>query len=203
MQTRDSLDIGDGLNPREPLCNDDGAIVEEKKRETQVIEKLVLDMCSPLFYTGRVVNTDNYYTSPLVFVELFKKGVFAHGTCRGNRTAFPKIIQFSSSEANKGKRGDLHIATSQDPPMVAFSWLDGNPVNFLTTANGTELSEVQRRVARQKQAVSAPACAGRYNKHMQAVDRFDQLNQLFSLAKPTNSRNTTISCPWHCLTFLL
>jgi Transposase IS4 len=77
----------------------------------------------------------------------------------------------------------VDLATSQDPPMVAFSWLDGNPVNFLTTADGTELSEVQRRVSRQKQAVSAPACVGRYNKNMQAVDRFDQLNQLFSLAK--------------------
>jgi hypothetical protein len=184
MQTRDSSDVGDGLNAREePPCNDDGAIVDERKKETTVIEKLVLDMCSPLFYTGRVVNTDNYYTSPLVFVELFKKGVFARGTCRGNRTAFPKIIQLSSSEANKGKRGDLHIATSQDPPMVAFSWLDGNPVNFLTTADGSEMSEVKRRVSRQKQAVSAPACVGRYNKNMQAVDRFDQLNQLFSLAK--------------------
>jgi len=140
-------------------------------------------MCSPLFFTGKVVNTDNYYTSPLVFVELLKKGVYARGTCRGNRVAYPKFIQFSSSEVNKGKRGDLHIATSQDPALVAFSWLDGNPVNFLTSADGIEPSEVQRRIGREKKRVPAPAAVARYNKNMQGVDRFDQLNQLFSLAK--------------------
>ena len=75
------------------------------------------------------------------------------------------------------------MATSQDPPLVAFSWLDGNPVNFLTTADGTEQSEVNRRIARDKKKVPAPAAVARYNRNMQAVDRFDQLNQLFSLAK--------------------
>ena len=183
MQTRDECDVGDGLNLGRPT-NKDGTINAIKmKEEQQVMQRLVLDMCSPLFHTGKVVNTDNYYTSPLVFVELLKKGVYARGTCRGNRMAFPKVIQFSSSEANKGKRGDLHIATCQNPPLVAFSWLDGNPVNFLTSADGIEQSEVRRRTGGQKQRVPAPAAVARYNKNMQAVDRFDQLNQLFSLAK--------------------
>ena len=177
MQTRDDCDIGDGFNAVRDVTPDDTT------RQQQAMEKLVLDMCTPLFFTGKVVNTDNYYTSPLVFVELLKKGVYARGTCRGNRVAFPKLIQFSSSEANKGKRGDVRMATSQDPPLVAFSWLDGNPVNFLSSADGTEISQVNRRVGRQKTPVKAPSAIARYNKNMQAVDRFDQLNQLFSLAK--------------------
>ena len=170
MQTRDECDVGDGLNVAKQL-KDGGTINDNKKNEQPggVMQKLVLDMCSPLFFTGKVVNTDNYYTSPLVFVELLKNGVYAQGTCRGNRVAFPKMIQFSSSEANKGKRGDLRIATSQDPPLVAFSWLDGNPVNFLTSADGTEHAEVKRRIARNKQSVPAPAAVARYNKNMQAV----------------------------------
>jgi hypothetical protein len=56
-------------------------------------------------------------------------------------------------------------------------------VNFLSSADGTEHSEVKRRIGREKQRVPAPAAVGRYNKNMQAVDRFDQLNQLFSLAE--------------------
>jgi len=181
MQTRDDCDVGDGLNLAR-RTNDDGTFDESNKKEQRTMEKLVLDMCTPLFYSGKVVNMDNYYTSPLVFVELLKVGVYARGTCRGNRIAYPKFIQFSSSEVSKGKRGDLHVATSQDPALVAFSWLDGNPVNFLTSADGIEPSEVQRRIGREKKRIPAPAAVARYNKNMQGVDRFDQLNQLFSLA---------------------
>jgi len=126
MLTRDDSDCGDGANDR------------DYDPTSTVMSRLVLDMCKGLKNSGRVVNTDNFYTSPFVYHELLKQGIYARGTCRGNRSAFPKNIQFTNMEAAKGKRGDLRMATCSNPPMVAYSWLDGNPVNLLTTADGTE-----------------------------------------------------------------
>jgi hypothetical protein len=67
--------------------------------------------------------------------------------------------------------------------MTAFSWLDGNPVHFLTTADGTATTQVPRRVGRQRTNVTAPIAIKKYNHGMQAVDRHDQLRAKFSLSK--------------------
>ena len=50
---------------------------------------LILEMAKPWQNTGRVINMDNYYTSPTAFVELQKMGLFARGTCKKGRCHFP------------------------------------------------------------------------------------------------------------------
>ena len=65
--------------------------------------KLVLEMCRPLFGSGRIVNMDNYYTSQSVAVALSKEDVFMQGTRRTNRIGFPPGVLFSKTEAtNQG-----------------------------------------------------------------------------------------------------
>ena len=129
----------DSDNPGNEVDKDD-------EFEKTVLSKLVLDMCAPFFHTGQVVNMDNYYTGPLVFMELLRKGVFARGTCRGNRSMFPISVQFTDSEAKKVRRGSMKMATCEKEGLVAIGWVDGNPVHFLTSADGTDESSTVRCV---------------------------------------------------------
>ena len=77
----------------------------------------------------------------------------------------------------------MKVVTNAASGIVAMGWVDGNPVHFLTSADGTEQTTVNRRVGSVVSTVRAPAAIRRFNHGMQGVDRFDQLVSLFSLAK--------------------
>jgi hypothetical protein len=146
------------------------------------IEALVLDMLKPLFDSGRVVNMDNYYTSPKVCADLLKHGVYMRGTCRSSRIGFPAGVKFTKTEAKNLGRGQIKCMVDIHHGIAAMGWTDGNPVHFLTTADGVKVAEVKRRVGRDRLSIRAPNGVKKYNKGMQAVDRNDQLRQLFSLS---------------------
>ena len=194
VHTKNNSDTADGIRSRldfidssswknfqaEDNENED-AILEEKEQPKLV--SLVVDMALPWFNTGRVLNMDNYYTSPMAFMELRKNGLYCRGTCRSNRRYFPEVVQYTKVEARKSGRGSMKVATNSENGMVAMGWVDGNPVHFLTTADGTESSVVRRRVQSEVQVLHAPIAIKHYNHGMQGVDRFDQLVALYSLAK--------------------
>ena len=166
-------------------------VVEEGKTEgdekspivPKKIVSLVLDMCKPLYDTGSIVNMDNYYTSPEVALALKNKGVFMRGTCRANRLGFPSAARFTNREANNQGRGAIKRMVDIRNEIAAYGWVDGNPVHFLTTADGTATSTVSRRIGRQIKKVRAPVGIRRYNNNMHAVDRHDQLRDMYSLSK--------------------
>lgn len=204
VHTKNDSDEGDGLpiHSREVVAdyvtdeekdkNSEDEIGEGNEEEedegfkgpqTGKLVRLVADMCKPWYNTGRVVNMDNYYTSPAAFIELRNNGLFARGTCRSDRRMFPKTVLFTKPEAKKVGRGGMKLATNTSNGLVAIGWVDGNPVHFLTSADGTKESSVQRKVNNKSQTVKAPTAIMNYNHGMQAVDRFDQLMSLFSLAQ--------------------
>ena len=176
VHTKTGSDEADGL-PEEHSNS------EEEGESKSTMIKLILDLAQPWFHTKRVINMDNYYTSPQVFLELKAKGVYARGTCRQNRKKFPKSIQFGKGETKNKKRGEVKVAVEENVGMTAFGWIDGNPVHMLTTADGTSMSKVTRRVKSVKKTIDAPSAIVKYNHGMQAVDRFDQLISLYSMAK--------------------
>ena len=180
VHTKSGSDEADGLPTK---VETDFKSDEEEEAEKSIMTKLVLDMVQPWFHSKRVINMDNYYTSPQVFLELKAKGLYARGTCRQNRKRFPKSIQFSKGESKNKRRGEVKVAVEEKQGMVAFGWIDGNPVHMLTTADGTSMSKVTRRVKSEKQQIDAPTAIVKYNHGMQAVDRFDQLNAMYSMAQ--------------------
>ena len=49
------------------------------------LNELILDMCKPLLeHTGKIVNIDNYYMSPMVLAQMKMRGIFGRGTMRMN-----------------------------------------------------------------------------------------------------------------------
>ena len=100
-----------------------------------------------------------------------------------NRRMFPKVVTFTEAEARKEKRGSCRLAVNQENNLVAIGWIDGNPEHLITTADGTEMTHVKRRVQQEQRRQLAPTAVRKYGHGMQAVDRFDQLMSLYSLAK--------------------
>ena len=128
------------------------------------------------------MNMDNYYTSPEAFIALKSKNIFARGTCRTNRKMFPECVTFTKQEARTYGRGTVRMAACEQHGLIALGWTDGNPVHFLTSVDGADMTTVTRRIQQNKTVVRAPVAIKKFNKGMQAVDRFDQLMSLFSLA---------------------
>ena len=112
-------------------------------------------MCKPLFGTGSVVNMDNYYTSPEVAVALRKKDVFIRGTCRTNRLGFPEAVKITNSEANNQSHGLFKKVIDTTNHIAAYGLIDGNPVHFMTTADGTTTTEVKRRIGKKVERIKA------------------------------------------------
>ncbi len=67
--------------------------------------------------------------------------------------------------------------------MIAVGWLDNKPVNFISTADTTEIVSVERRIKHEKVKVPAPVVVKNYNKYMGGVDKHDKLRSTFSLGK--------------------
>lgn len=183
IHTRNGSDKADGYSGGMPEAVNENNDNDENISELGKTTKLVMDIARPFFHSGRVLNMDRYYTSPEVFIELRKQGLYARGTCMTNRRMFPKLVTYTEAEATKEGRGACRVAVNEENDLVAIGWVDGNPVHVLTTVDGTEMTHVTRRVHQAQQRQSAPTAVRKYGHGMQAVDRFDQLMSLYSLAK--------------------
>jgi hypothetical protein len=92
-----------------------------------------------------------------------------------NRKWLPKTVQISKSDAKNYNRGHYRMAVNSENGMIAYGWIDGNPVNIITTADSTKDTTVKRQIKSQKLHVKAPEVIKNYNNSMQGVDRNDQL----------------------------
>ena len=144
---------------------------------------LVTSLCKCIKGTGVVVNMDNLYSSPEVFIRLKEMGIYARGTFRSNRNNLPSFIKFSKKETLKLPRGCFRQATNAEHNLSCYAWNDKNPVHILSSADGTEVDKTQRRIKSKKIDVLCPVAVKRYNLGMQGVDQFNKLLTLFSLAK--------------------
>ena len=102
----DYKEVDEGVGPRSKLVT------------------LVLDMCSSLYGSGRVVNMDNYYTSPEVAVALAEKNVYIRGTCRSNRAGFPAAVQYGKPEAAKVDRGTHKMVSDETHGIACYGWIE-------------------------------------------------------------------------------
>ncbi len=96
----------------------------------------------------RVINMDNWYTSVQLCMTLSSIGLYCRGTVRSNRAHNPRFALFRKNEVQLHPRGHSRVSYAQNEGIVSVSWMDGNVVNFLSTADGTEETFVLRRIGK-------------------------------------------------------
>ncbi len=110
-----------------------GTFLVENNTELTMTEQIVTRMTVDYQHQGHIIYTDNYYTSPNLYMSLRENGIGACGTVRANRKKMPRDIH----------AGQLHLAKG-DPPvfrktstddMVTCVMMDTKRVQFLSTVH--------------------------------------------------------------------
>ena len=144
--------------------------------------KVVLDLLSGLEGSGLHLYTDNFYTSPTLYLQLYNRGIHACGTCRPNRAGFPKELVKKATNSNCGYT-DFH----SNGPVLASIWVDKMSLYMLSTIYVAELSSpctLKRRIATGAQEDKpCPPCLPDYQQYMRGVDRNDQMEQYYNIGR--------------------
>jgi hypothetical protein len=136
---------------------------------------------------GHIIILDRGFTGPVVLEKLRSMGFQATGTCVASRKNFPaELVRLPA----RTERGTVSAAVCEDREMVAFCWMDKQPVLFVTTSHSLEMGEAGRRSGSVVDHVPCPEAAYVYNKYKDGVDQFDKscLGQNYSTEMEMVSR---------------
>ena len=118
-----------------------------------------------LLEEGRILYVDNFYSSLILFEDLYQQGTFASGTMRTNCKHYP------SKDLDEGvqPKGDMFF--KYHGPITAGKWRDKRDENFLSALFHDEKEDTSRRGADdQPETVSKPNIITDHNKNMSGVD---------------------------------
>lgn len=178
MHTQDNSDYNNVDGVINDINNDQ---MNYLNQEQQKISKLVLEMVSNYKNTHHIINMDRYYGVCIAVMNLKRNGLLERCTTKDNVRHYPKAIIYQKKDTSQFGRGSYRFASEDEYGMVAFSWCDGNPVNIITTADGSSIGLVQRQIGQKKYKIQSHIAVQQYNKNMDAVDRWDKNNGKFDL----------------------
>ena len=122
-------------------------------------------LINPYLGKGHKLYVDNYYTSPILFHDLYQRQNGACGTMHINRKGVPADLK-----TVKLKEGESLVMTNGT--LQLLKWEDKRDVHMCTTVHTAEFIDVQGRVDRTTgQAIQRPRCIVDYDKYIGAVDR--------------------------------
>lgn len=150
---------------------------EQNTREVGLATRVVIDLTRKLFGKHHIVNTDNFFTSPVLCQQLLRHRTYARGTVRINRKGFPQQL------GKKDVKNQGDYKTAQKGEMTACVWMDKKATFTLSTAENpaTLATTVQRKTKRgEVKEVPAPSVIANYNNYMNGVDIADQLRTEYS-----------------------
>ncbi|CAH1996558.1 unnamed protein product [Acanthoscelides obtectus] len=137
---------------------------EDNPTSQSVASRVVLELMEPLLDCGRLLCTDNFYTSVSLAHELLDRKTHLIGTLRKNRKFNPKPITDAKLE-----KGDL-IVRENNTHVIVGKWRDKREVLFLTTKAVPEMTDVQTK----RGVVKKPSTIAKYNSIKSFIDVSDQ-----------------------------
>lgn len=144
-------------------------------------ESVVLDLMQPFYNLGYTVFLDNWYVSPLLFVELLKRDTHAIGTALKTRVDIPIDFKNATLEKNEAIYRSSH-------GVLATMWQDNKDVIVLSTYH-TDVSFENSRTRKRKHGIEEevvkPKLITDYNNGMFGVDRIDQRLASFPIMRRT------------------
>ena len=144
--------------------------------------RVVLELMEGLEGPHPCLYVDNYYTSPALFLELYRRGVNACGTARVSRKFYPKTLGYGKGEVTPG-----FYDYRSSGPLLAAVWYDKRVINFLSTMHVAEASTPatvgRRTLTGTREDVECPPCLPDYQAYMRGVDRGDQLIQYYNVGR--------------------
>ena len=130
---------------------------------------VVMHLLQELLDSGRAVYTDNFYSSPELFQDLYSNGVYECGTVRGNKF-LPRSILPAAMALSKGD-----TVFKRCGPLTFGRWLDERDVLVRSTIHRDTLETIERRGPDgQPETVRKPKIVMDYNRFMSGVD--EQIN---------------------------
>lgn len=102
----------------------DVAAVDNETKHCSVIRQNVLELTATIWNTKRILNTDNFYTGPILSDQLKSKGIYSRGTLRKDRSHIPKHILYTKDDLKYVKRGEYRYAVCRKSKQIACSWID-------------------------------------------------------------------------------
>ena len=93
---------------------------------------LTMDLLRGYFGRGHILYCDNYYSSPQLFLDLWRLGLGATGTVRSNRKGVPQLIK----GMRVPRKGDIAVANCGTLSITKYH--DSKVVLMLTTVSSSE-----------------------------------------------------------------
>ena len=137
-----------------------------------------MKLCSQYLDSGRVIVTDNFYTSLELAHKLIEKKTHLIGTLRKSRKDLPRSVILAKLE-----RGEIFGLENRDGIVVA-KWKDKRDVLMLSTCHGLEI-ETTGKKNRQGVEAKKPKMIIDYNGGKGGVDVSDQLSSFSSSLRKT------------------
>jgi hypothetical protein len=164
------------------MCTDKGYTWDYKvyAAENKVINpldktgSLVIQLGQDILNEGRLIVTDNYYTSVPLAKYLKERNTDLCGTIRSNRRNLPK-------EVVKAKLKVGEVAVLQNSNMTVLKWHDKRDVLMLSTCHGKEME-----ISKAFRPILKPKMILDYNKTKLGIDLSDQLSSYNSPVRKTS-----------------
>lgn len=144
--------------------------------------RVVKSLAAPLTNKNHKIYFDNFFSSVKLMEDLLDSKIYACGTINVSRKNLPNFTNDKDL-----KRGEYEWYTS-DSGLTAVKWRDKKSVHMLSNYHvPTIVTEVKRK---EKDGsvllIPCPFLLSDYNRHMNFVDKFDQMRSYYGLDRKSH-----------------
>ena len=143
--------------------------------------QIVMELNQDLLHQGYCLYLDNWYSSPDLFIDLYRAGTNVCGTVRMYRRNMP--VDFKKHFAKREMaRGDIQFRSTKKG-LLAMVWRDKRDVRLLSTFHSAKMVDTGKKDRRTGAPIVKPELVIDYNKGMCGVDRSDQLTVAYTTSR--------------------